>query len=560
MRRRIMHGLVGPAALLAASLLAIPSVTPLSTPAAAQARIAVSSEFRLALEPYGEFRSHPRWGVVWIPADVGPDWRPYTVGHWVYSDEFGWYWISDDSEAQWGWITFHYGRWVHDRQVGWMWIPGSQWGPAFVDWRRGHDYIGWAPMPPDELIVEMRDDPIYWGFVPAREILAPRLASVIFPVRESEVFIRQTVIENRAVFVRERNFAVNPGISPAIVAAAVGRPVRTFQVRPVVLAGTANIAGATTVQANQLRTIRTSVVRQATTVQQTSNTIRPARNMPPPLPLARGANGRLGDNPPRAARGAIGTTGAAPAPMSPPAAQSTRPAEQRGPNAIPPQQSPAAQTRPGAPSVTTGQGAPQPSPQPNLRDERRGQGAQQRERGGVQNLPRTPSGTTGQAPSAAQPSLSGERRAPGPQRERGGAQVSPAPQSPALRGPGQRSGTTGAAPSTPTLDQEPRRAAPGQQNRAAPSERVTPQAMPREHVAPPAAARPQAPPPQMPAARAPTPQAPAARAPQPPPSVPAARAPQPPSSAPAAQAPRAAPSSTTGAAPHGGGGQREQHR
>jgi len=331
--RRITHRL-GLTALLSASLFATPFVvTPLSTPAAAQARVALSSEFRLALEPYGQFRSHPRWGVVWIPADVGPDWRPYTVGHWVYSDDYGWYWISDNTEAQWGWITFHYGRWIHDRDFGWAWIPGNQWGPAFVDWRRGRDHIGWAAMPPDELVAEVRDDPIYWDFVPAREILAPRLVSVIVPFRESETFIRETVVENRTVFIHERNFAVNPGISPAIVAAAVGRPVRTFQVRPVVLAGTANIAGATTVQASQLRTNRTSVVRQATTVQQTSTAIQPARSVPPPQPLARGANGRLGDNPPRAARGAVGTTGAAPAPTSPPAAH--RPARLNGVGRMP---------------------------------------------------------------------------------------------------------------------------------------------------------------------------------------------------------------------------------
>jgi hypothetical protein len=545
---RINHRLVGLfTALFTAILITAPLLIPLPTPAAAQPRVAISSEFRLALEPYGEFRSHPRWGDVWIPANVGRDWRPYTVGHWVYSDDYGWYWVSDDSEAQWGWITFHYGRWVHDRNLDWVWIPGNQWGPAFVDWRRGRNHIGWAPMPPDEIIVEVRDDPIYWDFVPAREFLAPRLVSVIVPVRESEIFVRETVIENRTVFVRERNFAVNPGISPAIVAAAVGQPVHTFQVRPVVLAGTANIAGATTVRADQLRTNRTSVVRQATAVQQTNNTIQPARNVPPPQPLARGENGRLGDNPPRAARGVAGTTGAASAPTSPPAAQSTRPSEQRGPNAAPSSQSPAAQTPPRTPSATTGQGAPQPSTQPNLGNERRGQGVQQRERGGVQNLPRTPSGTTGQAPST-QPSVGSERRGPGAQqRERGGPQASPTPQPPAPRGPGQRSGTTGAAPSAPSLNREPRREAPALQNRRGPSERITPQAAPREHAAPPSAARP-SPQPQAPAARAPTPER-----------APAARGPEPRPSAPTAQAPRTAPS-TTGAGPRGGGGPHEERR
>jgi hypothetical protein len=40
----------------------------------------------------------------------------------------------------------------------------------------------------------------------------------------------------------------NPGIAPAIVAAAVGRPLRTYEVRPRILAGTAHIQGAVEVR------------------------------------------------------------------------------------------------------------------------------------------------------------------------------------------------------------------------------------------------------------------------------------------------------------------------
>jgi hypothetical protein len=75
-------------------------------------RVSVSSEFRVALEPYGEFRRHPRWGEVWVPAHVARDWRPYTVGGWVYTNDYGWYWNAADEEASWGWIVYHYGRWV----------------------------------------------------------------------------------------------------------------------------------------------------------------------------------------------------------------------------------------------------------------------------------------------------------------------------------------------------------------------------------------------------------------------------------------------------------------
>src|SRR5262249_28275333 len=78
-------------------------------PAAAQAG-SISIEFRTALEPYGSFQRVERWGEVWVPNDVASDWRPYTVGHWIYSADYGWYWNSDEAEAAWGWIVFHYGR------------------------------------------------------------------------------------------------------------------------------------------------------------------------------------------------------------------------------------------------------------------------------------------------------------------------------------------------------------------------------------------------------------------------------------------------------------------
>ena len=132
-----------------ALLIATPIVLPDSTPAAAQTNVVISVEFRTALTPYGTWRSVPRLGDVWIPARVSRDWQPYTVGHWVYSGDFGWYWISDDEEAEWGWVAFHYGRWAYVDSIGWAWVPGNEWGPAWVDWRYSDDYVGWAPMPPE---------------------------------------------------------------------------------------------------------------------------------------------------------------------------------------------------------------------------------------------------------------------------------------------------------------------------------------------------------------------------------------------------------------------------
>src|SRR5262249_23599259 len=44
--------------------------------------------------------------------------------------------------------VFHYGRWIFDASHGWVWVPGKEWAPAWVSWRDGSGYIGWAPLPP----------------------------------------------------------------------------------------------------------------------------------------------------------------------------------------------------------------------------------------------------------------------------------------------------------------------------------------------------------------------------------------------------------------------------
>src|SRR5215475_9851688 len=148
-----------------------------TAPIAAQAA-SVSADFRVALEPYGSWRHTNRFGEVWVPNNRSREWRPYTVGHWIYTDDYGWYWVTDDQEADWGWVTYHYGRWYRDADYGWSWIPNDVWGPAWVDWRYGDQYVGWAPEPPDE-VVEVEDEPVYWSFVAAGDLIAPSVATVL---------------------------------------------------------------------------------------------------------------------------------------------------------------------------------------------------------------------------------------------------------------------------------------------------------------------------------------------------------------------------------------------
>jgi Family of unknown function (DUF6600) len=123
------------------------------------------------------------------------------IGRWIYTEDSGWYWASDED---FGWIVYHYGRWVFDPDLGWVWVPAKEWAPAWVQWRSGSQYVGWAPLPPDEIVVEYRDEPDVWVFVRARDFIAPRIATVVLPLRERTVFIRDTVVVNRTMVIRDR--------------------------------------------------------------------------------------------------------------------------------------------------------------------------------------------------------------------------------------------------------------------------------------------------------------------------------------------------------------------
>jgi hypothetical protein len=107
------------------------------------------TDFRGALDPYGDWVEDPSYGTVWVPSAgaVGTDFTPYvTAGHWSYDNEY--VWVSDYS---WGWAPFHYGRWVWVDGIGWEWIPGRAYAGAWVSWRYGWGdwpYVGWAPLGP----------------------------------------------------------------------------------------------------------------------------------------------------------------------------------------------------------------------------------------------------------------------------------------------------------------------------------------------------------------------------------------------------------------------------
>lgn len=113
-----------------------------SPPALGSADVHDFGLFRDSLAPHGEWIDTAN-GWQWAPR-VAADWRPYTRGQWLLTEQ-GWHWDSDEA---FGWATFHYGRWLHDARRGWLWTPGTEWAPAWVSWRHGNGFAGWAPLAP----------------------------------------------------------------------------------------------------------------------------------------------------------------------------------------------------------------------------------------------------------------------------------------------------------------------------------------------------------------------------------------------------------------------------
>lgn len=130
-----------------------------------------------------------------------PDWRPYADGYWAYTD-VGWTWVSYED---FGWATYHYGRWSNLADYGWVWVPGYEWGPAWVSWRTGGDYIGWAPLPATagriyegrainaQVDVDYDIGPEYYNFVDIRYIGEPVLRGRIVQTSQNVTIINRTV-------------------------------------------------------------------------------------------------------------------------------------------------------------------------------------------------------------------------------------------------------------------------------------------------------------------------------------------------------------------------------
>ena len=192
-----------------------------------------ASDYYAYLAPSGLWVSYPSYGYVWVPRGMGYGWRPYSMGQWVWTD-CGWTWMGTEA---WGWLTYHYGRWGWDASLGWFWVPGTVWGPAWVAWRWGNAYIGWAPLPPgDDFDLRFgyrgRDFLIpghSWCFVRGIEFMDPRLDRWIVPPERNIAIINYTHIDVNILVRDHRVF--NQGVDRDFVRRQTNRVVEPYQLR-----------------------------------------------------------------------------------------------------------------------------------------------------------------------------------------------------------------------------------------------------------------------------------------------------------------------------------------
>jgi hypothetical protein len=222
------------------------------------------------------------YGYCWHPSIADdPSWRPYADGYWAYTD-LGWTWVSYED---FGWATYHYGRWTRLADIGWVWVPGSDldWGPAWVSWRTGGDYIGWAPLPPrgpgvvyegrpisGQVDIEFDIGPAYYNFCDVRYIGEPVLRGRIVDVNQNVTYINRTVNVTNITYKNKVVYNYGPDIN--VVNQHSSRPIQRLKIERqsnVDLTVAAKSGGITKVHGNAL------VVAGPTTFQKSTKQVAP---------------------------------------------------------------------------------------------------------------------------------------------------------------------------------------------------------------------------------------------------------------------------------------------
>jgi hypothetical protein len=192
--------------------------------------------FEDELAPHGRWIDTPEYGRVWIP-NVEEDFQPYaTNGRWVVTS-YGNTWVSD---YEWGWAAFHYGRWYRHDTYGWAWVPGRVWGPAWVSWRSGGGYYGWAPLSPS-VSININLPGFFWTFVPQAYITSYRVYDHYVPRTQVVNVYQNTTIVRNNYRINNRTYVYGPRRQE--IEQVTNRRVEVYQVNRSHRPGRSTIAG-----------------------------------------------------------------------------------------------------------------------------------------------------------------------------------------------------------------------------------------------------------------------------------------------------------------------------
>jgi hypothetical protein len=152
---------------------------------------------------------------------------------------------------------------------GWVWVPGRdadlEWGPAWVSWRTGGDYVGWAPLPPEtiavvesrpltgHLDVEFNIGPACYNFVDVRYIGEPVLRERIIAPGQNVTYIQETVNVTNITYKNKTVYNYGPDIN--VINRSSTRPIQRLRLdreQNVDVAAAVKSGGLTKVQGDRL--------------------------------------------------------------------------------------------------------------------------------------------------------------------------------------------------------------------------------------------------------------------------------------------------------------------
>jgi hypothetical protein len=195
----------------------------------ASVQINAPGDFYEPLAAHGAWVDVGGYGRCFRPAEVDAGWRPYCAGSWVWTD-CGWYWESDEP---WAWACYHYGTWFDDPVQGWIWVPGIEWAPAWVTWRTGGSFVGWAPCAPRGVTVA----PVSFAFVEVNHFQDP--------IRRESITVNNTTAisqtremsgpgrESRNINGKTQDVVVNRGPDMEAIQKATGKQLKTVPIQDV---------------------------------------------------------------------------------------------------------------------------------------------------------------------------------------------------------------------------------------------------------------------------------------------------------------------------------------